>query len=251
MNAYWAYVWRTRCAIHVKLLAFFALALYASAVLAQTPVSGSIAVNTHWTAADSPYLLSGDVVVQNGAVLSIDPGVTVYMAANAGLTVQSGGIQALGTLTNPISILSDNTRLAQNAAPGDWKQWVFNPGSTNTRLDYVLVEHGSGLVIKGSAPVLNYLKINNHQGAAITLDLAASPIGVGNQATGNTINGIAVPAGDINTSIKWGLRGIPYVIGSGVVSVGTSPSITSITPKIIQQGSTVNIDLVGTRLTGL
>ncbi|MDD5411959.1 MAG: hypothetical protein PHF31_11195 [Methylobacter sp.] len=74
---------------------------------------------------------------------------------------------------------------------------------------------------------------------------------MGNQATGNTINGIAVPAGDIKTSIKWGLRGIPYVISSGVVSVGTSPSITSITPKLIQQGSTLNIDLVGARLMGL
>ena len=224
---------------------------FASTALAQTPVSGAIAVNTHWTIAESPYPLSGDVVVQNNAVLTIDPGVTVYMAADASLTVQSGSIQALGTLANPINVLSDKSRLVQSALPGDWKQWIFNPGTTNTRLDYVRFEHGKGLSIKGSAPVLNYLQINNQQGAAITIDLAASPTGIGNKATGNTINGIAVPAGDINASVKWGLRGIPYVISSGKVSVGASPTIASITPNVIQQGSTLDVALEGTRLAGL
>jgi trimeric autotransporter adhesin len=225
--------------------------LFALPAHAQTPVSGAIAVNSHWTTADSPYLISGDVVVQNGAVLSIDSGVTVYMTANASLTVQAGGIQALGTTANPINVLSDKSRLAQDAAPGDWKQWVFNPGTSNTKLEHVLFEHGKGLVVNGCAPTLNYLNISHQLGAAITLDLAASPIGIGNQATGNTLNGISIPAGDIKTSVKWGLRGIPYVINSGTVSVGASPTITSITPNKIQQGATITIDLVGTRLIGL
>ena len=242
---------RKRFAIQPRWFVYLVLMFFAASTWAQTPVSGAIAVNTHWTSAESPYLLAGDIVVQNGAVLTIDPGVTVYMGANANLTVQNGSIQALGTSVEPINVLSDKSRLAQDSAAGDWKQWVFNPGTTSTRLDHVLFEHGSGLVVKGSAPVLNYLTIKNHQGAAITIDLMASPSGIGNKATGNSVNGIAVPAGDIKTSIKWGLRGIPYFINSGVVSVGATPGITSITPKIIQQGSTINIDLVGTRLTGL
>jgi hypothetical protein len=230
---------------------FVGLLFFAASATAGTPVSGAIAVNTRWTVADSPYLLSGDVVVQNGAVLTLDPGVTIYMGANAGLTVQAGGIQALGTAANPIRVLSDKTRLGQTAALGDWKQWVFNPGTVNTRLDHVLFEHGSGLAVKGSAPVLNYLTLSNHQGAAITVDLAASPTGVGNQASGNAVNGIAVPAGDIIGSVKWGLRGIPYVVASGVVSVGASPTVVSITPNTIQQGETATIDITGSRLNGL
>jgi hypothetical protein len=235
----------------VERLFALVLLLFASSAIAETPVSGAIAVNTHWASANSPYLLSGDVVVQNGAVLTIDSGVTIYMAANASLTIQAGSIQGIGTAANPIRVLSDKTRLAQNAAPGDWKQWMFNPGTFNTRLDHVQFEHGSGLVIHGSAPVLNYIDINNHQGAAISIDLAASPTGVGNQATGNDINGIVVPSGDITGNVKWGLRGIPYVVDSGVVSVGVSPSITSITPNKIQQGATTNIIINGSRLTGL
>ncbi|MFI3221706.1 MAG: hypothetical protein QX191_01590 [Methylococcaceae bacterium] len=246
-----ARVWRKGDSTRMWVLVPLVMLYFASSAFAQTPVSGAIAVNTHWTSANSPYLLSGDVVIQNGAILTIDPDVTVYMGANTNLNLQAGSIQALGTSANPISVLSDNTRLAQNAAPGDWKQWVFNAGTVNTRLEHVLFQHGSGLAVIGSAPVFNFLTINNHQGAAISIDLAASPSGVGNQATGNTINGITVPAGDINGIVNWGLRGIPYVVDSGVVSVGISPSIISITPQLIQQGATNTIEINGTRLTGL
>ena len=232
-------------------LLYLFLIIFTASTMAQTSVSGAIAVNTHWTSAASPYLLAADVVVQNGAVLTIDPGVTIYMGANANLTVQDGSIQAPGTSADPINVLSDKARLAQNAAAGDWNQWVFNSRAINTRLDHVVFEHGKGLAIYGSSPILNYLTIKNHQGAAISIDLAASPNGVGNKAIGNTINGIAVPAGEITTTVKWGLRGIPYFINSGTVSVGASPSITSIAPKIIQQGSTINIGMEGTRLSGL
>ena len=51
------------------------LPLSASHALAQTTVTGAIVVDTRRTAADSPYLISGNMVVQNGAILTIDPGV--------------------------------------------------------------------------------------------------------------------------------------------------------------------------------
>ena len=120
---------------------------------AQTMVSEAIAADAHWTLANSPYVISGDVAVQGGAMLTIDAGVTVYMAANAGLTVQAGGIRAAGTTANPIRVLSDKTRQGQVAAAGDWNQWVFNAGTVNTQLDHVLFQHGKGLVVNGAAPV--------------------------------------------------------------------------------------------------
>lgn len=218
---------------------------------AQTTVSGAISSSARWAVDGSPYLLSGDVQVQNGAILSIDPGVVIYMGANASLTVQAGGIKAAGTKAKPIQVLSDKRRLGQAAAPGDWRQWVFNSGTVDTQLDYVLFEHGRGLQINGSAPVLNNLEIRNQLGAAITVDLAASPSGAGNSASGNTLNGIAVPAGDVAGNIKWGLRGIPYVLASGVLSVGASPTILSVTPNTVQQGQTVTLTLDGTRLDSL
>src|SRR6185503_7418437 len=221
---------------------FLLVSLYAGQAWAQTAVSGAIAVDSRWTLAGSPYLVSGAVTVQNGAVLTIDAGVTVYMGSGASLTVQSGAIKAQGTAASPIRVLSDNTRVGAPAAPGDWERWVFSAGTLGTtRLEHVLFEHGKGLVVNGSAPVFNDLDLRNHQGAAITIDLAASPSGAGNQASGNTMNGVAVPAGDIAGSVSWGLRGIPYVVASGTVSVGSSPVISSVTPSSFQQGDSVTL----------
>ena len=238
----------------VRWLAFL-LALFAwccaAQVSAQTQVSGTISADAHWSVASSPYLINGNVVVANDAQLTIDPGVTIYMGANAGLTVQAGAIYALGKPDNLIRVLSDKTRLVQNSAPGDWKQWIFSAGSSNTRLEYVWFEHGRGLAVNGAAPTFNNLILRNHQGAAISQDLAASPTGTGIQASGNTINGVLVPAGEILGSAKWALQGIPYVLASGTVSVGAAPTLRSLTPNTLQQGLSTTVDVAGTRLTGL
>jgi hypothetical protein len=219
-------------------------------VAAQTVVSGAITSNTHWNLEGSPYIVSGDIVLQGGAKLSIDSGVMIYMGEGTNLLVQSGGISAPGTQQNRIHVLSEKAQQT-NAAPGDWGQWVFLPGTVDTRLEHVLIEHGRGLVVNGSSPVFNNLELRAHAGAAITVDLEASPSGYGIQASGNTINGIAVPAGDITGNVQWNLRGIPYLIQEGIVSVGVSPSIMGITPTAVERGQTTTITLTGVRLETL
>ncbi|WP_177200953.1 IPT/TIG domain-containing protein [Roseateles sp. YR242] len=218
---------------------------------AQTAVSGAVSANTRWSVSGSPYVVSGDVSVQGGALLTIDAGVTVYMAAGARLTVAAGGVQAIGTAEQPIQVLSDKRRQGAAAAPGDWDQWVFTSGTVNTRLERVTFMHGKGLRVEGSAPVFNYLDIQHQQGPAIAVDLAASPSGVGNRASSNVINGIAVPAGDVVGTVKWALRGIPYVVSAGSVSVGASPTLSGVSPATLEQGQTVTVTVNGTRLGGL
>jgi hypothetical protein len=234
----------------LRLVAAAWLVLGAWAARAQTAVSGDITTPTHWTAAGGPYRLSGNVTLREGAVLLIDPGTEIDMAADAGLTVEAGSIRASGTADRPIKVRSANDRDGAGA-PGDYRAWVFTAGSADTRLEHVLFEHGSGLVVHGAAPVFNYLDIRANRGAAITVDLAASPVGVGNQASGNDLNGIAVPAGDIAGNVTWGLLGIPYVVQSGIVSVGQSPRVTAISPRTIQRGQTLTLAIDGVRLDGL
>lgn len=227
------------------------LALPALPALAQTTVSGSIGANTRWDVAGAPYVVSGNVSIENNAVLTIDPGVTVFMGAGTSLTVAAGSIRAAGTPANRIRVLSDKTRQGGAAAPGDWKNWVFSPGTRDTQLDNVDFEHGSGLQVRGSAPVFNNLALRNHLGAAISVDLTASPSGVGIEATGNTLNGIEVPGGEIRSTVSWGLRGIPYVVAGGTVSVGAAPTVSAVSPTSVQQGESTTVTVSGTRLAGL
>ena len=44
---------------------------------ADTPVSGLITINTTWDQAGNPYLVTGDIAVNNGVTLTIDPGVII------------------------------------------------------------------------------------------------------------------------------------------------------------------------------
>lgn len=85
-----------------------------STLQAQTPVSGGIYANTTWTLANSPYLLTGPVVVFPGNTLTIEPGVEVRVeydgVPNTGLMHYleiRGSLVAVGTLSSPIVFRSD------------------------------------------------------------------------------------------------------------------------------------------------
>ena len=74
---------------------------------------------------------------------------------------------------------------------------------------------------------------------------------MGNKASGNTLNGIAVPAGELAGAVRWGLRGIPYIVESGALSVGVAPKVASVSPQTVEQGQSTTLTLHGVRLDGL
>ncbi|MDO8540573.1 MAG: lamin tail domain-containing protein [Opitutaceae bacterium] len=66
-------------------------------------VSGTITTDTTWTAAGGPYQVTAPLTVNNGVTLTIEPGATVYLATDVGITVAGGGrIVAEGTEAKPI-----------------------------------------------------------------------------------------------------------------------------------------------------
>jgi hypothetical protein len=232
----------------------FALAVTgAGTVHAATEVSGVLVADTVWSASASPYVVTADVTVSEGAVLSIGPGVMVLMSPATSLIVGNGSLRALGTAEAPIVMTSSkDDGLGGSASAGDWEQLVFRDASDDagTQLAWVQVRYGKGVRIESASPRLDRLSLWHNAGPAISMDLKSSPTGDGLQATGNGLNGISVPAGEIDGVVQWRLRGIPYVVEQGEVSIGKRAVITGISPDGVQQGQAVDAVISGSRLSG-
>jgi len=117
-----------------------------------TPVRGAIHVNTTWSAARSPYVMTHDVTVDGGVTLVIEPGVTVLANDGVRLTVE-GRLLAEGTAEQHI-------RFTRNAGARSWAAIDFGPGPDESRLAYVDMEHAGS----GGAPNLSA------NGTALALD---------------------------------------------------------------------------------
>jgi hypothetical protein len=115
-----------------------------TAVLAQIPsavptplAGGTLAANTTLDAARGPWLVTGDVVVPAGVTLTIEPGVTVYFAAGAGIDI-AGRLVAEGTATKRIVL----TR--ERGATGTWDGLQFNSSPQDNRLAFIDMSFGDG-----------------------------------------------------------------------------------------------------------
>lgn len=92
-------------------------------------IDSAIAKNSRWSSG-STYILDGIVYVDNGATLSIEPGVTIKGRPGSALVVtRDSQLLAQGSKTNPIVFTSASEN--GNRQPGDW----------------------GGLVLLGNAPV--------------------------------------------------------------------------------------------------
>ncbi len=95
----------------------------------------SLGVNSRWNATNQPssYELLGDLTVNGGVTLTLEPDVTLMGRDGKGLLV-NGRLNAVGAVTQPI------TFTAVNAGAGNWAGLRFNGGAGT--LEYVTVRYG-------------------------------------------------------------------------------------------------------------
>ena len=102
------------------------VAFYSNAWTATTVPSGNISGT--WNLAGSPYYLMGDCTVQQGNVLTLEPGVQVKLPENASINVY-GQIMAVGTSSQFISFDGLNDSIY-------WNRIFIDYGDVNSEFKY-------------------------------------------------------------------------------------------------------------------
>ncbi len=154
----------------------------------------SVTTTQTWRNEGVPYVVSADVNITSGAVLTLEPGLMIRFGSGFGFSIGAfvaggdGGLYAVGTSAAPIVLTSNQT----SPVAGDWDGLSFAPNTidASTRLDYVVIEYGGaggnnsnirlnnaafpiqhstirnssgyGIHATGSSPAINFNSITNH-----------------------------------------------------------------------------------------
>ena len=229
--------------LHLSLFLFSLFIFWSSDTRAATQVSGFVASSTVWTLAQSPYVIEGSgganfLIVDQGAVLTIEPGVIVKHASNGQFIVR-GALDAQGSATNPIiftSLTDDSVGGDTNGdgahavpGPGNWWHIVFEPGSIGN-LSYATVRYaggtapfcppscsGAGIYNKGGAVTITNSLISRNKSYGIrqedgSLILLDSEVGHHEGVAFASDSGIVISAGEaelrrnsLHNNARWGV----------------------------------------------
>jgi len=137
----------------VALLAFVLLMMGGNAK-ADTVKQGVINADETWTLPESPIWVEGDIDIQNGAHVTIDPGVEVRFNGSYYLAIMDGALIADGDVTAGIVFTSNDTVAP---APGDWLTIAFVGDDGFSFLDEVEIYYSvDAVTFSGSAvPITN------------------------------------------------------------------------------------------------
>ena len=133
--------------------------------------SGTIAENTTWLRADSPFLVCGHLTIASSATLTIEPGVVVQFESGVGLTILDGGrLLAEGTETNRI-------RFTGATGQTRWNGILVNGsvGSPETSIAYADFELNGTTAIHsfGGTVFLDHLDFLASDRSCISLDYSS------------------------------------------------------------------------------
>ena len=126
-----------------------------------TVVEGRIGQNTTWNREQSPILLRGDVFVEPGVTLTVNPGVVIHFEGNNWFTIL-GKLDARGTDTEPIIV--EPFRQMENYDHYRGIKLSGDSTGTGSQLKYVKVNKAQmGIYMDGSNADINHCTFTNCQ----------------------------------------------------------------------------------------
>ncbi len=161
------------CAILIIIVLIGALVFFGVGHAA-TYVNAPITSNTTWTAENSPYTLTGNLIVNYGATLTIDAGVTVDFGPYQ--MQVNGGLNARGASSNRILFTSSysNPKIEFTSSSTAWTE------ATGCIIDNAIIS-SIPIVVSGASPKISntYFTLNGAPTMPITVS-GGSPSIVGN-----------------------------------------------------------------------
>jgi parallel beta-helix repeat protein len=131
----------------------FSALLPISTVRSETYISNDIWGSETWTLEGSPYILTDNISIMDGATLTIEPGVEVRFEEAMGLDI-SGTLITQGTGDQPILFTSNSS--APDLA--DWQGLFFHnsPGNPTSLMSHTIIEYAEkGVEIESGNPIYN------------------------------------------------------------------------------------------------
>lgn len=239
------------------------------------PVSGDISTNVIWGPAPCVVQVDDFLDVEEGATLTIQPGVTVQVIGGDFNQISiHGTLNAVGTASQKIRFTSDEARAGSWGGINLGNPGVNTPASAT--LQHVIMEYGrvdglpndgiltvdnatvnisnsdfrnggsNGIAIDGDASgSISNTSFTGNGGAPILINtIGAENLALsGLSATGNLYNGVVYDHVTLSGDHTWGPIGIPYIIVDGF-TVGEEGNLT------IQPGVTVQAGLGVTDILG-
>jgi hypothetical protein len=112
---------------------------------AQTNISSNISTNTIWSKANSPYIVDGEIEINDGVNLTIEAGATIKFNGFSGLIIK-GNLLAIGSSIDSIKFTSNLT----SPTFGSWKYLKFISVTPKTYTLNPDSSFASGSIIKYS-----------------------------------------------------------------------------------------------------
>jgi hypothetical protein len=161
---------------------FCVLFLSIEIISAQTNVGGLISSDVTWTKSNSPYIVTGNTLVNEGITLTIEPGVVVKFGNSRVLQI-NGTLIARGTSKDTIRFTSNQA----SPKKGDWGYVYLTNLSTSavfdkdgsfvngSILEYAVIEYAgilnnqimSAILLDNAGPSINHCLLRNNYGDAI------------------------------------------------------------------------------------
>ena len=170
-------------------------------ILAQV-LGGAVKTDSFLILSNGPYRVSRDVIIDGGATLYIEPGVTLQFDQNTSIVAEDGGVIARGTRDDPIVF----TASASSPGPGSYTSAVRFSKETkvNSSFAYCIVKYAStAFDIWYGAPEISFCHIAENAQSGVYCRNSSKPRLLYNTFARNRGEGAVTSVGLSNPAIHY------------------------------------------------